>query len=46
MAGREALPALEAPSDDETMPREANRSTAWSVGANAKRAIEAIVKRG
>jgi HEAT repeat protein len=36
---KQALPALEAIVTDAAMPRAKSRSTAWSVGENAKRAI-------
>ena len=38
----EALPALRALVDDPAMPRGPGRSTAWSVGENARRVIAKI----
>jgi hypothetical protein len=40
-----ALPALRALTTDKQMPRAPNRSTAWSVGENARRAISRIAER-
>jgi HEAT repeat protein len=38
----DALEALEALANDKTMPRDEDRSTAWSVGESAKKAIAKI----
>jgi HEAT repeat protein len=40
-----AIPALEAMIGDETMPRSPHRGTSWSVGENARQAIEKIRAR-
>jgi hypothetical protein len=44
-AGAEAVPVLEAITDDPAMPRAPSRSTAWSVGENARRALARIAAR-
>ncbi len=41
-AGPEVLDALDALAADPTMPRERNRSTAWSVGESARKAAAKI----
>ncbi|HEY8072969.1 MAG TPA: SMI1/KNR4 family protein [Labilithrix sp.] len=41
----EAIDALEALASDATLPRDTNRSTAWSVGESAKRALAKIRAR-
>jgi HEAT repeat protein len=42
VAGPDVLPALRAIVDDPALPRAKSRSTAWSVGENARRAIAKI----